>query len=141
QPRQPSGIAPTAARSSKPVRACNPRVGQFDSGAAPLARDHAIPVTRSMHHEKQDLTRSAVSATVHCLTGCAIGEVLGMVVATALGWGDVASILVSVLLAFVCGLGLPLRPVRRAVLPFRQAARVAVASDTVSIATMEIVDN
>ncbi len=94
-----------------------------------------------MHHEKQDLTRSAVSATVHCLTGCAIGEVLGMVVATALGWGDVASILVSVLLAFVFGYGLTLRPVLRAGLPFRQAARVAVASDTVSIATMEIVDN
>ena len=94
-----------------------------------------------MHHETQDLTRSAVSATLHCLTGCAIGEVLGMVVSTALGWGDVASILVSVLLAFVFGYALTVRPVLRAGLPLRQAARVAIASDTVSITTMEIVDN
>jgi hypothetical protein len=90
---------------------------------------------------EKKLTRTAVQATVHCLTGCAIGEVLGMVIATALGWGDAVSIAVSVLLAFFFGYGLTLRPVLRAGLAFRRAARVAFASDTVSIATMELVDN
>jgi hypothetical protein len=87
------------------------------------------------------LTRTAVQATLHCLTGCAIGEVLGMVIATAFGWGDAISIAVSVLLAFFFGYGLTLRPVLRAGLAVRRAARVAFASDTVSIATMELVDN
>jgi hypothetical protein len=82
-----------------------------------------------------------VQATLHCLTGCAIGEVLGMVIATAFGWGDAISIAVSVLLAFFFGYGLTLRPVLRAGLAVRRAARVAFASDTVSIATMELVDN
>jgi hypothetical protein len=87
------------------------------------------------------LTRSAVQATVHCLTGCAIGEILGMVLATAFGWGNVTSIVVSVVLAFFFGYSLTVRPVLSAGLPFRRAAKVAIASDTVSITTMEIVDN
>jgi hypothetical protein len=64
-----------------------------------------------------------------------------MVIATALGWGNVASIFLSVVLAFLFGYSLTIRPVLRAGLPFRRAARVAVASDTASIATMELVDN
>lgn len=87
------------------------------------------------------LTKTAVRATLHCLTGCAIGEVLGMVVATALGFGDAASIALSVALAFVFGYGLTLRPVVAAGVPLRRALRLAVASDTVSIGTMEAVDN
>jgi hypothetical protein len=86
-------------------------------------------------------TRSAVQATLHCLTGCAIGEILGMVLAAALGLGNALSIAVSVLLAFVFGYALTLRPVIRAGVPPRRAMRLAVASDTVSIATMEVVDN
>lgn len=86
-------------------------------------------------------TRAAVQATLHCLTGCAIGEILGMVVSTALGFGNALSIVVSVLLAFVFGYALTLRPVIAAGLPPRRAARLAIASDTVSIATMELVDN
>jgi hypothetical protein len=82
-----------------------------------------------------------VQATVHCLTGCAIGEILGMVLATAFGWGNVTSIVVSVVLAFFFGYSLTVRPVLSAGLPFRRAAKVAIASDTVSITTMEIVDN
>ena len=85
--------------------------------------------------------RSAVQATLHCLTGCAIGEVLGMVLATALGWGNAASIAVSIALAFLFGYALTIGPVLRAGLGFRRAAGVALASDTVSITTMEIVDN
>lgn len=87
------------------------------------------------------LTRSAIQATVHCLTGCAIGEVLGMVLATAFGLGNAASIGLSVALAFVFGYSLTLRPVFAAGVPVRRALRLAVASDTVSIGTMEVVDN
>ena len=87
------------------------------------------------------LTRSAVRATAHCLTGCAIGEVLGMVAATAFGWGNALSIAVSTVLAFVFGYGLTLGPVMRAGVPLRRATGLAFASDTVSIAVMEVVDN
>ena len=93
------------------------------------------------HHDEISLMRSAVQATVHCLTGCAIGEVLGMVVATAFGLGNALSIAISVVLAFAFGYSLTLRPVLAAHVPFRRALRVAFASDTVSIATMEMVDN
>jgi hypothetical protein len=98
-------------------------------------------IHETAHMKAQSLTFSAISATVHCLTGCAIGEILGMVVATALGWGNAASIFLSIVLAFFFGYSLTIRPVLKAGLPFRRAARVAVASDTVSIATMELVDN
>ncbi len=91
--------------------------------------------------QHRSLTGSAVQATLHCLTGCAIGEVLGMVLATAFGWSNTASILVSVALAFFFGYALTLGPVIRAGVVFRRAARLAVASDTLSITTMEIVDN
>jgi hypothetical protein len=87
------------------------------------------------------LTRAAIQATVHCLTGCAIGEVLGMVLATALGWGNAVSVAVSTVLAFFFGYALTLRPVLRARVPFRRALGLAFASDTLSIAVMELVDN
>ena len=86
-------------------------------------------------------TRAAIQATLHCLTGCAIGEILGMVLSAALGLGNALSILVSVLLAFAFGYALTLRPVIAAGVAPRRAMRLAVASDTVSIATMELVDN
>ena len=92
-------------------------------------------------HDHASLHRSAVQATLHCLTGCAIGEVLGMVIATALGWGNVASVAISVVLAFLFGYSLTLGPILHAGFPMRRAAGLAVASDTVSITTMEIVDN
>jgi hypothetical protein len=87
------------------------------------------------------LNRLALSATVHCLTGCAIGEVLGMILATWWGWGDVASVVLSVILAFVFGYGLTSLPLLRSGLTPRQVAPLAFASDTASITTMEIVDN
>ncbi|WP_117213430.1 DUF4396 domain-containing protein [Allorhizocola rhizosphaerae] len=93
------------------------------------------------HVNQSSLTRLAVSATLHCLTGCAIGEVLGMVIGTALGWSDLATIALAVALAFLFGYALTIRPVLRSGLPLRQAIRVALAADTVSIAVMEIVDN
>jgi hypothetical protein len=87
------------------------------------------------------LTRSAVDATLHCLTGCAIGEILGMVIATALSWGNAASIAASIVLAFFFGYAVTVGPVIRAGVPPRRAFRLALASDTVSITAMEIVDN
>jgi hypothetical protein len=90
---------------------------------------------------EQDLNRAAFSATTHCLTGCAIGEVLGMAIATAAGWGNLPSIVVAVVLAFFFGYLLTLWPVLRAGLSLRQATGVALAADTVSIAIMEAVDN
>jgi hypothetical protein len=87
------------------------------------------------------LTRQAISATLHCLTGCAIGEVLGMVIATALGWSDVPSIALAVALAFVFGYSLTMRPVLSAGVGLRRALGIAFAADTVSIAVMEFVDN
>lgn len=93
------------------------------------------------HHADVSLTRSAVQATLHCLTGCAIGEILGMVISTALGLGNTLSIAISVGLAFVFGYGLTLRPVIAAGVAPRRAASLAFASDTLSISTMEVVDN
>jgi hypothetical protein len=87
------------------------------------------------------LTRSAISATVHCLTGCAIGEILGMVISTALGWHNAANIALSIVLAFFFGYSLAIRPVLGAGVGFRPALGVALAADTVSITTMELVDN
>ena len=84
---------------------------------------------------------TAVNATLHCLTGCAIGEVLGMVLATWWGWGDLASIALAVVLAFFFGYLLTYTSVRRHGLSRREGVRVALAADTVSITTMEIVDN
>jgi hypothetical protein len=92
-------------------------------------------------HHQPSLTGTAIQATLHCLTGCAIGEILGMVLATALGFGNAASIAISIVLAFFFGYLLTLRPVVRGGVPFSRALRLAFASDTVSIATMEVVDN
>jgi len=86
------------------------------------------------------LNRTAWSATLHCLTGCAIGEVLGMVIGTALGWSNGATVALSVVLAFFFGYLLTLRPLL-AHMRFARAASLALACDTASIMVMEIVDN
>ena len=83
----------------------------------------------------------ARQATLHCLTGCAIGEVLGMVIGTALGLPNAGTVVLSIALAFVFGYALTMRGVLRAGLPFRRARTVALAADTVSIAVMELIDN
>ena len=87
------------------------------------------------------LTRMAVLATVHCLTGCAIGEVLGMVIGTALGLPDLATVALAVTLAFVFGYALTIRGLRRTGLTLRAALPIAFAADTLSITVMEVVDN
>ena len=89
----------------------------------------------------QSLNRLAFSATVHCLTGCAIGEVLGMVIGTALGWSDWQTIALAVGLAFLFGYGLTALPLLRSGLALGAVIPIALAADTVSIAVMEVVDN
>ena len=98
--------------------------------------------THSAHvTTRESLNALAFSATVHCLTGCAIGEVLGMVIATALGWGNLATIAISVVLAFAFGYSLTSLPLLRAGMALAVVAPLALASDTISITIMEIVDN
>ena len=87
------------------------------------------------------LNRLAFSATAHCLTGCAIGEVLGMVIGTALGWGNVGTIVLAVVLAFFFGYSLTMLPLLRSGLALATVLPLAFASDTLSITIMEIVDN
>lgn len=89
----------------------------------------------------KDLTRNAASATLHCLTGCAIGEVLGLLIGTMLGWQNWATVTLAVLLAFAFGYSLTMGPILRSGLTFAQAVRVALAADTVSITVMEVMDN
>ncbi|WTL51054.1 DUF4396 domain-containing protein [Streptomyces sp. NBC_01497] len=85
--------------------------------------------------------RMAAQATLHCLTGCAIGEVLGMVIGTAAGLDNGATVALSVALAFVFGYALTMRGVLRAGLSRRQALKIALAADTLSVAVMEVIDN
>jgi len=87
------------------------------------------------------LNRVAFSATAHCLTGCAIGEVLGMIIGTALGWGDWETIALAVVLAFFFGYSLTMLPLLRSGIGLAAAIPVALAADTISIAVMEVVDN
>jgi hypothetical protein len=116
-----------------------------DHSTARRTGDHA-----GMHHDAgmrhtESATRTswamAAQATAHCLTGCAIGEVLGMIITTALGWGNAANVVVSIALAFVFGYALTMRGVLRAGLGIRAALGVALAADTASIAVMELIDN
>src|SRR5918998_1193588 len=97
--------------------------------------------SHSAHTSTSSLNGLAFSATVHCLTGCAIGEVLGMMIGTALGFSDLATIALAVVLAFVFGYTLTSLPLLRAGMPLAAVAPIAFASDTISITIMEIVDN
>lgn len=107
--------------------------------------DHIEHIEHSEHcgaHD-QDLgsTSMAVSATLHCLTGCAVGEVAGLVLGTAFGLSNTATIMLAVALAFVFGFGLSTLPLLKVGLGFFKALSVVFAADTLSIATMEVVDN
>ncbi len=97
--------------------------------------DHEMPTSGGA------LTALAVSATLHCLTGCAIGEIAGMAIGTAAGFSNGGTVVLSIVLAFAFGYGLTSLPLLRSGLPVRRVAGVAFASDTLSITTMEIVDN
>ncbi|MGW7460666.1 DUF4396 domain-containing protein [Streptomyces sp. NPDC054797] len=108
------------------------------------AHDHAAHQVHGSHggHGPGGVTwGAAAKATLHCLTGCAIGEILGMAIGTALMWGNVATMVLAIILAFVFGYSFTLFAVRKAGLDFKTAVKVALAADTVSIAVMELVDN
>lgn len=94
-----------------------------------------------MPTEGAALTAVAISATLHCLTGCALGEIAGMVIGTALGLSNLATVALAVFLAFLFGYTLTSLPLLRAGLALSAVIPIALASDTLSIATMEIVDN
>jgi hypothetical protein len=87
------------------------------------------------------LNRTALRATVHCLTGCSIGEVMGMVLGTWLAWTNGVTVLVSILLAFIFGYSLTMWPLLSSGLSLPASAKLALASDTASISVMELVDN
>jgi len=99
------------------------------------------PLTLENSHQRHEHHDLAVSATLHCLTGCAIGEVLGMVIGVAFGWSTAATVALSVVLAFLFGYSMTLWPLLAGGMPFGMAAGLALASDTLSITVMEIVDN
>jgi hypothetical protein len=105
--------------------------------------EHATHETHQHHddHQMGSTNAMAVSATLHCLTGCAIGEILGLVIGTALGLGNLATIAIAVGLAFLFGYALSTLPLLRAGLGVGAALTVVLAADTLSIATMEVVDN
>ena len=83
----------------------------------------------------------AIAATLHCLSGCAIGEVLGMALGAGFSWSNGATIAVSIVLSFAFGYGLTIRSLVAGGMPLPAAARIALASDSLSIAVMELVDN
>jgi hypothetical protein len=105
------------------------------------AHEHGHGHEHHEHHAPGTSWRTAAQATLHCLTGCAIGEVLGMIIGTAAGLHNAATVVISIALAFVFGYALTMRGVLRAGVPVRQALKVALAADTVSIAVMELIDN
>lgn len=105
------------------------------------APGHGHAAASPAQAETTALNRTALSATLHCLTGCGIGEVLGMVIGTGLGWGAGATTALAVALAFLFGYSLTLLPLLRAGMTLRSALGLALAADTASIAVMEIVDN
>jgi hypothetical protein len=102
---------------------------------------HAAPPVDESQAIPPSLNRLALTATLHCLTGCAIGEVLGMVIGTALKWDNSPTIALSVALAFLFGYGLTMRPLLASGLTTPVVLKLAFASDTASITIMEIVDN
>jgi Domain of unknown function (DUF4396) len=120
----------------------------LDEGSKPAeSHGHHKDCHQHGHHDAHgahaagSLNRTAFMATVHCLTGCTIGEVLGMVLGTALGWSNGPTIALAVVLAFFFGYAMTLVPLRRSGMAWSTALGLAFASDTISMAVMELVDN
>lgn len=102
---------------------------------------HHDHLSHAQVDDDKGLNKMAASATLHCLTGCAIGEVAGLIIGTAFGWSNLATTILAIALAFVFGYALSTLPLRKAGLGFFAALSIVFAADTLSIATMEIVDN
>ncbi|MFF9847455.1 DUF4396 domain-containing protein [Streptomyces litmocidini] len=119
-------------------------VGHHDHAAHSDHGDHHQGHTGHEGHHTPGGTVSwsmAAQATLHCLTGCAIGEILGMIIGTAFGWGNLPTMVLAIILAFFFGYALTLRGILKAGVDFRTAFKVALAADTLSIAVMEVIDN
>jgi len=123
------------------VATCIPPRGtilsEFVEAQAAHSHHHHGPLPTS----GRALDQVALSATLHCLTGCALGEIVGVAIGTALGWSNLATIFLAIALAFLFGYSLTSLPLLRAGLALATVIPVAFASDTLSIATMELVDN
>ena len=102
---------------------------------------HHEQASQAQGHEAVSLNRTALMATLHCLTGCTIGEVAGMALGTALGWGNWPTVALAIALAFTFGYAMTLYPLRRTGMAWGSAIGLALASDTLSMTTMELVDN
>lgn len=142
----PARVSPAQLTAAVEAAGYRGHVAEAAPGAETGPDEHRDHHHREGGHEVhrdggRALTSLAVSATAHCLTGCAIGEVLGMVIGTAAGWSTLTTVALSVVLAFLFGYALTLKPLLGAGLPFAAAMGLAFASDTLSITTMEIVDN
>ncbi len=120
---------------------CCARTVQSNPASREQARDHQHDHHHTTAHNPASLNWTALMATVHCLTGCTIGEVLGMVIGTTLGWTNWPTVALAVVLAFAFGYAMTLWPLRRAGMAWGTALGLAFASDTLSMTTMEIVDN
>jgi hypothetical protein len=107
----------------------------MEAATHPHHEHHEMPTSGSA------LTAVSISATLHCLTGCALGEIAGVAIGTALGFSNLATILLAIGLAFLFGYSLTSLPLLRAGLALAAVIPIALASDTLSIATMEVVDN
>jgi len=102
---------------------------------------HAHGTIARHNSQSETLNRTAVVATLHCLLGCAIGEVAGLIIGTALGWSNVQTIVLAVTLAFISGFALTTIPFLRRGFGFIPSVKIALAADAASITVMEIVDN
>ena len=134
-----------SAKSSMPqqslpqLRCMSPRTREH----RPQASHHRPAMHAAAPHTEHtaSLNGMAFIATVHCLIGCTVGEVLGMVIGTALGWPSWPTVGLAVILAFLVGYGMTLWPLRRAGMAWKAALTLAFASDTLSMTSMELVDN
>jgi hypothetical protein len=135
------------AAAQRPSLEMLPSPGYVPLGGIDTLSPMEAATTRHEHHHGplptsgRALDQMAMSATLHCLTGCALGEIVGVVIGTALGWSNLATIFLAIGLAFLFGYSLTSWPLLRAGLALGAVIPIALASDTLSIATMEVVDN
>lgn len=116
-------------------------MGSKESHSHHSHHDHSMHDSKNSNDHQKSLNKMAASATLHCLTGCAIGEVAGLIIGTALGWTNLSTTILAIALAFFFGYAFSTLPLRKAGLGFMAALSIVFAADTLSIATMEVVDN
>ena len=126
---------------AQPACCAKPEAQRHRQTAQKSSEQHIHHSHKEDAHVASSLNHTAFMATVHCLTGCTIGEVLGMGIGTSLGWSNWPTVQLAVALAFAVGYSMTLWPLRRAGIAWSAALGLALASDTLSMTTMEVVDN